>query len=190
MKMYILPSLKALSILSLLTGVIYPVFVTVLAQLFFQHQADGSLIVKDGKIIGSVLIGQKFQSDRYFWPRPSAIDYNPMPSGASNLGPTSKTLSDSVKERKKRFIIRNLLPPDEKVPKEMLFASGSGVDPHISPQSALLQVNRVSRARGFDVTKSEALKKLIEHETEYPQFMVFGQPCVNVLKLNLALDEM
>lgn len=190
MRNNIFPSLKAFFILTILAGVFYPLLITILAQLLFPHQANGSLIVKNGTIIGSELIGQKFSSVRYFWSRPSVIDYNPMPSGASNAGPTSKALSDSVKERRKRFVEANALVPTTPIPPEMLFASGSGVDPHISPEAVLLQVHRVAQARGFDGRQINALQALIQRMTEPPQFNLLGQPCVNILKLNLALDEM
>ncbi len=189
MKNSIIVSLRALLVFILLTGVLYPLAMTFLAQQFFPHQANGSMIKKDGKLIGSELIGQEFRSERYFHSRPSAIGSKPLPSGASNLAPTSKILHDSVKQRKENLIASNLISSNETIPEEMLFASGSGVDPHISPKAALLQMNRIAQTRGFDSAKKTVLISLVAQITENPQFGVFGQPRVNVLKLNLALDE-
>ena len=183
-------SLRAMLVFTVLTGVVYPFLMTVVAQLLFPHQANGSLIVRETTVVGSELVGQDFESDQYFWPRPSAIDYEPMPSGSSNAGPTSSALRDSVRERRSRFFVRNHLQPDTPVPTDMLFSSASGVDPHISPEGALLQVNRIAGARGFDSTKTVALADLIGRMTEPRQFGVLGEPRVNVLHLNLALDRM
>ena len=186
----ILPSLKAVVALTILTGIVYPLLMTGLAQLLFPFQANGSRIFRNGSVIGSELIGQNFRGDRYFWSRPSAIDYNPMPSGASNLGPTSKALRDSVRGRRDRFLTQHHLPSDAVIPVEMLFASASGVDPHITPEAALLQLRRVAGARRLDSTKTAALRLLIDQMTEAPQLHVLGERRVNVLKLNLALDDM
>jgi potassium-transporting ATPase KdpC subunit len=190
MKKQILTSLKMFLVMTILTGVLYPVLMTVIAQLVFPNKSNGSMIEKNGKIIGSELIAQKFQSDKYFWCRPSAIDYNPLPSGASNLGPTSKALKDSVEKRRKRFIEQNFLPPNTTVPTEMLFASGSGIDPHISPDAAFLQVDRIAQARGFDEQKKALLKTLVRNHIEALQFGFLGETRVNVLRLNLVLDAM
>jgi K+-transporting ATPase ATPase C chain len=188
MKKQILISLKMLLVMTILTGVLYPVLITIIAQFVFPNKSNGSMIERNGNIVGSELIAQKFQSDRYFWSRPSAIDCNPLPSGASNLGPTSDTLRKIVVRRKKDFIMKNHLSPDTVVPTEMLFASGSGIDPHVSPEAALMQVDRIAQARGFDDRKKTALMKLVRNHIEEPQFGIFGEPRVNVLKLNLALD--
>jgi K+-transporting ATPase ATPase C chain len=190
MKNLLLPSIRAVLTLMLLTGIVYPFLMTGLAQIIFPFQANGSRIFRNGNVVGSELIGQNSQSDRYFWSRPSAIDYNPMPSGASNLGPTSKALRDSVRERRNRFLAQNHLPFDTVIPVEMLSASASGVDPHITPEAALLQLQRVADARRFDSTKTAALRLLIEQMIEAPQLNLLGQQRVNVLKLNLALDDM
>jgi K+-transporting ATPase ATPase C chain len=179
-----------LLIMTVLTGVIYPGLTTLLVQLLFPHQSKGSLIEKNGKVVGSELIAQKFQSDLYFWPRPSAIDYNPLPSGAGNLGPTSDTLKRLVEQRRQDFAARNGLGPTATVPTDMLFASGSGIDPHISPEAALMQIDRVALARGFDDRKKTALEKLVRRRIEGPQFGLLGEPRVNVLKLNLSLDTL
>lgn len=189
-KDYMMPAIRMLVVLTILTGVFYPVLMTVIAQLIFPGKSEGSLIRRNGEIVGSELIGQDFQNDKYFWGRPSAVGCDPVPSGASNLGPTSKSLSDSVRERRKHFIEKNILSPDENIPAEMLFASGSGVDPHISPDAALLQVDRVARARGFGDQKKIILKTLVESHIEALVLGLMGEPRVNVLKLNLSLDEM
>lgn len=188
LKDHMVSSIRMLAVLTIITGVFYPVLMTVIAQLIFPGKSEGSLIRRNDEIVGSELIGQNFQNDKYFWGRPSSIGCDPIPSGASNLGPTSKSLSDSVKERRKRFIEKNVLPPDANVPIGMLFASGSGVDPHISPDAAYLQVDRVARARGFGDQKKIILKTLVENHIEALQFGLLGEPRVNVLKLNLSLD--
>ncbi|MEW5797829.1 MAG: potassium-transporting ATPase subunit KdpC [Bacteroidota bacterium] len=186
MKSYILPAVRVLFVFTLLTGIIYPVTMTLLSLVIFPHQANGSMIENDGKIIGSELIGQSFESEKYFHSRPSAIHYNPIPSGGTNWGPTDKRMADSVKARRERYIERNNLPAGTKVPNEILFASSSGVDPHIPPEAALMQVHRISRARGLD---TGSIKILVERFIEPEQFGLFGDPRVNVVILNLALDE-
>jgi K+-transporting ATPase ATPase C chain len=162
---------------------------TGVAQLAFPARANGSLVKEGGKIIGSELIGQKFDSSIYFWSRPSAIDYNPIPSGASNLGPTSDKLKKQVAERRKLFATNNSIADTSAIPKEMIFASASGLDPHISPEAALLQLNRVAIARNLNETQKQKIEQLIKNNTEEPQFFLFGEPRINVFKLNLALDS-
>lgn len=175
--------------MTVLTGIVYPFFMTGVAQLIFPSKANGSLIIKDGKIAGSELIGQNFDSSIYFWSRPSAIDYNPLPSGASNLGPTSKKLKEQVKERRRLFAASNSIADTSAIPKEMLFASASGLDPHISPEAALLQLNRVAMARNLDETQKHKVEQLIRSKTEEPQYFLFGEPRINVFELNLVLDS-
>jgi potassium-transporting ATPase KdpC subunit len=189
MKTQTIIALKFLLVMTFLTGVIYPFFMTGVAQLAFPARANGSLVKEGGKIIGSELIGQKFDSSIYFWSRPSAIDYNPIPSGASNLGPTSDKLKKQVEERRKLFATNNSIADTSAIPKEMLFASGSGLDPHISPEAALLQLNRVAKARNLNETQKQKVEQLIKNKTEEPQFFLFGEPRINVFKLNLALDS-
>ncbi len=186
MKKYFLPALRMLFALTLLTGIIYPLAITFVAQTFFPNQANGSVIEKNGKIIGSKLIAQNFTDEKYFHPRPSAVKYNPLPSGGTNLGPTSKQRADSAQARRKKFIQENFLADSAVVPYEMLFASASGVDPHISLESAKLQIMRVAKARGVD---KKIILSLIEKYSELQQWNLFGMPRVNVLQLNLALDE-
>lgn len=169
-----LPALRLFLALTLLTGVIYPLAVTAFAHVFFPHLAGGSLVERDGHVVGSALIAQKFTSDRYFHPRPSAVDFNPLPSGGSNLGPTSKTLKERV----------NGAAPG--TPADLVFASGSGLDPHVSSEGALFQAVRVARARGLT---EESVRELVRHHVEEPDLSVFGERRVNVLLLNLALDR-
>lgn len=187
MKTYILLALRILVVFTIVTGVIYPAVMTLLSLAVFPYQAKGSMIEKNGSVIGSELIGQEFTSDKYFNSRPSAIGYNPQPSSGTNWGPTDKRMADSVKARRELFAAQNNLSAGTVVPKEMLFASSSGVDPHISPEAAMLQVERIAKVRGL---KSESVKKLVEDFTEGAQFGLFGNPRVNVLKLNLALNEL
>jgi K+-transporting ATPase ATPase C chain len=172
-----------------LTGIIYPLLITGIAQVAFPHKANGSLIKDGDKIIGSELIGQQFDSTIYFMGRPSATSYNPLPSGGSNYGLTNEKLKNIVEERRRNFIKFNQLDNLTEVPAEMLFASASGLDPHISPQAALLQVERVAKARGFDATQTEQLRKLVDMAGEKPQFLILGNERVNVLLLNLEVDK-
>ena len=185
----ICPALMMLVILTVLTGLVYPFAITGLAQLLFHHQANGSLIVRDGKLIGSELIGQYFDQPKYFWSRPSAtapFPYNAAASSGSNLGPTNPALIEAVKGRV--AALRTADPDhDQPVPVDLVTASGSGLDPHISPAAAALQIGRVARARGLE---KEVVEKLVRQFTEGRQFALLGEPRVNVLKLNLALDAL
>ena len=188
MKKYILPALRLFLIITVLTGVIYPLAITLIANGLYPDKAKGSLVIKDGKITGSELIGQKFTSEKYFWGRPSSIDNNPMPSGGSNLGPTSKALLDQVNARKDTLIKYhgNKLP----IPKDLLFASASGVDPDISPEAAVYQIERIAKARNFSEDQKTKLYKLVKQFSIHPQFEFLGMPRVNVFMLNLALDKL
>jgi K+-transporting ATPase ATPase C chain len=175
-------------IFTLITGVAYPLFVTGIAQLIFPRQANGSLIVQKGQVIGSELIGQSFNDPRYFWGRPSATSpfpYNAAASTGSNLGPTNPTLIEDVKTR-----IAALKAADpmnnSPFPVDLVTASGSGLDPNISLAAALYQLPRVSEARGLS---EEVVQSLVDRYTEERQFIILGEPRVNVLELNLALDE-
>lgn len=172
-------ALKMFLFMTLLTGLAYPLLITSIAQLTMPKLANGSVIEKDGKIIGSILISQSTSQDRYFWPRPSAINYDPMkPSGGSNLGPTSKKLKDVVEERK------NKLGKD--APSELLYASGSGLDPHISLDTAYFQISRIAKTRSIN---KDSLKELVDSLTEGKQLGFLGTHYVNVLLLNQKLDE-
>jgi K+-transporting ATPase ATPase C chain len=188
MRAQIRPALASLILFSLLTGVVYPLCVTGFAQAVFPHQANGSLLVADGTAIGSEIIGQPFNDPRYFWSRPSATSpfpYNAAASSGSNLGPTNPELAQAVSERIAELRAsdpQNTLP----VPVDLVTASASGLDPHISIAAANYQVARVAKARGLD----EALvNELMKKYTEGRQLGILGMPRVNVLRLNLALDK-
>lgn len=182
-------SLKIFLLLTVLTGVIYPLLVTGIAKVVFPSKANGSLIIMNNKTIGSVLIGQQFDSTIYFSSRPSVISYNPLPSGGSNFGLTNTQLKELVSQRKKEFITFNNLDSTAIIPSEMLFASASGLDPHISKQAALLQTNRIARARNFSEAQKQELARCVENLTEAPQYFVFGKERVNVLLLNIEVDK-
>jgi len=182
----LLPAARMLLVLTILTGVIYPLAITLAAQAIFPARANGSLVTQNGVVVGSALIGQDNHDSRYFWGRPSAVNDNPLPSGGSNLGPTSDTLAAQVQQREADFRAANHVPDDVAVPADMLFASASGLDPHISPEAAQLQIGRVAAARGLS---AEQVAALVTQYTEAPQLGFLGQPRVNVLLLNLALDD-
>jgi K+-transporting ATPase ATPase C chain len=192
------PAVVFLVALTLITGVAYPFAVTGLAGLLFPWQAQGSLMERDGKVVGSALIGQPFASERYFRGRPSATvapaaddpsksvpaPYNAANSGGSNLGPTSKDLADRLKGDIDKLRQENPAAP---VPVDLVTASGSGLDPHISPEAALFQVRRVARARNMP---EDRLRQLVIENTSGPLAGLLGEPRVNVLELNLALDRL
>lgn len=182
-------SIKIFLFFTLLLGIIYPLFVTGIAQIVFPHNANGSLIIKDNKTIGSELIGQQFDSAIYFTSRPSAISYNLLPSGGSNYGVNNSKLKQQVEERKQQFIGFNQLDSIAEIPSEMLFASASGLDPHISQQAALLQVNRIAKARKFNDNQKQKLIKCVKSLTETPQFLLLGEERINVLLLNFEVDK-
>jgi len=182
------PALRINIFLTILLGVGYPLAVTGISQLVFPHQANGSLITKNGQAIGSELIGQNFTKPEYFQPRPSAAGndgYDPTSSGGSNYGPTNQKLIDRVKASVDKFHKDN---PDYHgpIPADLLTASGSGLDPDISPASAQAQAPRVAKARGIS---ADELNQLVAQYTKSPDLGLLGEPRVNVLKLNLALDE-
>jgi potassium-transporting ATPase KdpC subunit len=178
----------SLAALTILTGVIYPLVVTGIAQVVFPYQANGSLLVKNGKVVGSALIGQPFDDPRYFWGRPSATSpypYNAGASSGSNLSPTNPALIKTVQDRVDalRAADADTRAP---VPVDLVTASASGLDPHISPAAALFQVNRVAKARNLE---RAAVQSLVDKYTEGRQWGFLGEPRVNVLALNLALDD-
>lgn len=181
-------SIVMLALLTALTGVIYPLVVTGLAQVLFPHAASGSVIERAGKAVGSDLIGQPFSDPKYFWSRPSATTPfadNSASSTGSNLGPTNSALTDAVKQR--IDALRAADPGNTApVPVDLVTASASGLDPHISPAAAAYQIGRVTRVRGMSVQEVE---KLVAAATEGRTFGVLGEPRVNVLQLNLALDR-
>ena len=187
MLQHLRPALVLLTLFTILTGVAYPFAITGLAQTLFPHQANGSLVVRDGKTIGSELIGQSFASPGYFHGRPSATGpepYNAMASSGSNLGPTSNALIERVKADVDRLHADN---PGAAIPVDLVTASGSGLDPHVSIAAAEFQIPRIARARGVD---ANLLRALIEKHRERPVLGLLGEPVVNVLALNLALDTL
>ncbi len=181
-------TLKLFAILMVLVGVIYPVAVTALAQLFFPKEAGGSLLYgSSGNLTGSALIGQPFSDPKYFWSRPSATSdypYNPQASGGSNLGPTNKVLIEQISNRTEQLRSSGIQTP---VPSDLVEASASGLDPQISMQSALVQIPRVARARNLS---EDAVRRLVLEHVEERQFGFLGEQRINVLELNLALDSM
>jgi len=189
MKTLLRPAVSLFVLLTAVTGVLYPLAVTGVAKVVFPESADGSLIVKDGKAVGSRLIGQSFTDPRYFWGRPSAtgpMPYNASASSGSNQGPLNPALVDAVKGRIEAL---KAVDPDNKapIPADLVNASASGLDPHISPAAAEYQIERVAKARKLQV---DAVKTLVASNTEGRQWGVFGESRVNVLQLNIALDAL
>jgi K+-transporting ATPase ATPase C chain len=182
-------SLKIFLILTFITGIAYPLIVTGLAQILFPSKANGSIVYRDDKPSGSKLIGQEFDSSLYFSSRPSATGYNPLPSGGSNYALTNSRLKQQVEERKNKFIVFNHLNPAADIPSEMLFASGSGLDPDISVRAAMLQVDRIAEARHFNSSQKQELIELVAKCTELPQYKLLGKERVNVFLLNLDLGK-
>ena len=187
-----LQSIRQTIVWTVVAGMLYPLVLTVFSQLFFHNQADGSLVMRDGKIMGSALLAQQFQGTNYFWPRPSANGYGTGPTGiaassGSNFGPTSSKLQAGVSNNVAAFLSGNNLPANTPVPADMVYASASGLDPHISPEAARLQIARVAASRGISEDK---VRELVEKFVEPLQWGFLGEPRVNVLLLNAALDEL
>jgi potassium-transporting ATPase KdpC subunit len=184
------PAATLLALFTLLTGIAYPLVVTGAAQLIFPTQANGSLIEINGQVVGSHLIGQSFTDPRYFWGRPSATGpgpYNAAASTGSNLGPTNPALATAVTERVAALRAADPEGSAMPIPVDLVTASGSGLDPHVSPAAALYQVHRVARARGMDAKR---VVSLVDAITEQRTLGILGEPRVNVVRLNLALDKL
>ncbi len=178
-------SIILLPVMTILLGFAYPLAMTGIARLFCENKAGGSLVTMGGKIIGSRLIGQSFSGPRYFHGRASANNYDGTDSGGSNLGPTNRKLIDRTVKNIVLTRGDNALPPDAKIPSDLVLASASGLDPHISLDAALLQADRIARARTIE---KKAIDDLIARNTERPYFNIWGTPYVNVLGLNISLD--
>jgi potassium-transporting ATPase KdpC subunit len=179
-------AIKIFLAMTLLVGIGYPLVVTGIAQVAFQHEADGSLIKERGRVVGSELLGQQFTGDRWFQPRPSAANYDALASGGTNLGPTNPELIKTVKQRVAEYRDANGLAAKEPVPVDAVTSSGSGLDPHISKLNAKYQARRVAEARGVS---KQRLQRLIDDNTDDASLGFLGEPGVNVLKLNLALQH-
>jgi K+-transporting ATPase ATPase C chain len=184
----VLPAVLVLLVLSLLTGIVYPLAVTAVAQIVFPHAANGSLVRRGDRVVGSELVGQTFTDRKWFWGRPSATSpsTNGAASSGSNLGPLNPALAEAVEARVKA--LRDADPENgEPVPVDLVTASGSGLDPHVSPAAARFQAGRVARARGLALAR---VLELVERHVEGRTFGVLGEPRVNVLRLNLALEDL
>ncbi|MCG6166924.1 potassium-transporting ATPase subunit KdpC [Leptospira sanjuanensis] len=180
-------ALRTLLVLTFITGVFYPIVVTGFGEKLFPFNANGSLLYRDDKLVGSELIGQKFTKQEYYWSRPSAVDYGTVSSGASNLSATSASLKKSVEERRASLLKEH---PDQKVvPPDLLFSSGSGLDPHISPKAARFQTNRVANARKLNAQQLSRLNEILASSIEKPSLSYIGEERINVLRLNLKLDQ-
>jgi len=179
-------ALLSVLLLTLLTGAVFPLLLAALAHLLFPHQSAGSLLYRDGIVVGSELLGQNFTQPGYFHPRPSAAGYDPRASGGSNWAPGNRRLREAVRQRVEDYRHEEDLPPDTPIPLDAVTSSGSGLDPHISPANAALQVRRVARERHLS---QEEVQKLVDEHTLGRQLGVLGEPRVAVLPLNLDLDR-
>lgn len=186
MKNQLKPALVSVALLTILTGLIFPGVITGIAAVAFPKQAHGSLVIKEGKVIGSELIGQSFTKPEYFHPRPSATTYDGASSGGTNLGPTSAKRRDAIAELTSAYRTENALAVEAAVPVDAVTRSASGLDPQISPENALVQVARVAKARG---KSPEAVEALVRQHKEGRTWGLLGEPRVNVLVLNCALDD-
>lgn len=183
-------SCKMILMMTFLTGIVYPIIITFFAALTMPWNAQGNLILKENTLVGSRLIGQDFHSEKYFWGRPSAVNYSTVPSGASNLGPTSAKLKQEIEQRRFKIAQAHNIQNLSLVPIELICASGSGIDPHISLETAYFQIGRVAKARNMTSNDMQyKILELINNNLDRPLGKLFGLPHVNVLILNLALDE-
>ncbi|MBC7466722.1 MAG: potassium-transporting ATPase subunit KdpC [Bdellovibrio sp.] len=182
---YIIPAIRFKIFMTILLGLIYPFTITGVSQVLFPKQAGGNFIMRGGQVVGSTLIAQSFEKPQYFWSRPSAVGYNPLPSGGSNLGQASADLKKAVDERAAKLKAAH---PDKagEPPQDLLFASASGLDPHISIEAAQYQMQRVAKSRNLSI---EQVNALLNESTAERQLGIFGEPTVNVLTLNIALDK-
>lgn len=187
MKTHFIPCLKIAVLTLIFFGVIYPLSITGIAKLIAANGGNGKTIEVNGKVIGFEVIGQSFESDKYFNSRPSAVGYNAAATGGSNKGPTNPDYLATVEERIKNFLKQNPEIKREEVPVDMVTASGGGLDPHISPRAAEIQIERIAKVRGIP---KETVFILITENTEKPLFGIFGTSRINVLKLNCSLDKL
>ncbi|MGV8119212.1 MAG: potassium-transporting ATPase subunit KdpC [Candidatus Xenobiia bacterium LiM19] len=189
MKRMILTSCLMMTVITVITGIVYPLVMTGISQLLFQEQAAGSIVYREGKPAGSILIGQAFSRERYLHGRPSAAGekgYDGLSSSGTNLAPTNRRLLESAAKYKKEVQKEEMKADGSTIPSDLVFASAGGLDPHISPAAAFLQTERVAKARGVSADK---VRKIIEDHLEIPLAGIIGEPRVNVLKVNLALDS-
>jgi K+-transporting ATPase ATPase C chain len=182
MSRQILTGFKVLLVMTFLTGGLYPLAITAIGQGIFFEKANGSLLKEKDQVVGSSLLAQKFVQEKYFWPRPSATEYSALPSGGSNLSQISKALKETVEQRK-------IALKSESPPSDLLFASASGLDPHISPAAAYFQIERIQKARNWDENQKQRLSQLVKEHIEKRQWGFLGEKRVNVLELNRALDS-
>jgi potassium-transporting ATPase KdpC subunit len=182
-------TIRLFFLLTLLTGFFYPICITIFAQFVFPGKANGSLLEVRNQTVGSEWIGQSFEGSRYFSSRPSAVGYQPWPSGASNLAPSNKELQKQIAGRKIQLELKNGHFSDENWPADLIFASGSGLDPHISPKAAQIQISRIVKYRMLNQEQARRLSKLVDESVEGREFCILGEPRVNVLKINLKLDQ-
>lgn len=180
---------KLFLLLTLIVGIIYPFSIYLFGIVCFNEKTNGSLITRDGCIIGSELLGQRFSGPEFFWGRPSAVSSEPMPSGGSNLNPIGTRMKEAIAARIDTLRMYHSSVNINDVPKDLLFASGSGVDPHISPEAALFQIDRISARRHFNEFQKQNLKALVNSSIEGRSLRIFGEPRVNVLELNIKLIE-
>lgn len=184
----LIQSCMILLMMTVLTGLAYPLLVTGASQTLFRDKANGQIVSRNGEAIASVLIAQKITSPKYFWPRPSGADYNATASSGTNWGPTNADLKKQYEERRKSLLEAH--PDQGEPPKDLLFNSASGLDPEVSPAAAIYQLNRVAKARNFNQEQTAKLKALVEAHTYGPTLGFMGDSRVNVMELNVALDRM